>query len=469
MLVSLTILKKACFREYSSSMRVCFEELRHSQTTRCAHTYAYLSWMAETAGATRGIERFLARTNWRNSDQAGFEAFPGGHATGFPSVGGSILHPGNIDAMIDLAKSDSVHPTVKGAIEGLTADQPEGAGHRMVLDRVPEPPDPRKLLEDQAQEIVDSINKEDDPAARQVQQRELARLRGIIANIPEAPEVPRVPPPVSIEIDSLLEQRAELQRWLGELTAEPTTFDVGGAEISAQTPLFKGAAAMDQALEAPTGQKATQAGMAEQLSRNIAEIDNRIAEISPKAEEARAAETPPIAYEFKEPIYTDVGLPPEGEVPLPDGVTANPGGGFDVATKQGTFYAKDAGEATKIAAKYETLTQRKPTIAQEVYRDLVDAGRPDAESRASAALVQAYYEARAARFEGTRGSARDLYEADAPAIEGAQARTRGEARSNAAFNIADNTIRLFRSANASTFMHEMAHSWFEQLMLDARS
>jgi hypothetical protein len=60
----------------------------------------------------------------------------------------------------------------------------------------------------------------------------------------------------------------------------------------------------------------------------------------PEAREAAREQGPAITYEFQKPIYADVGLPPEGEVPLPAGVTPNPGGGFDIATTQGTFYTE---------------------------------------------------------------------------------------------------------------------------------
>jgi hypothetical protein len=77
-----------------------------------------------------------------------------------------------------------------------------------------------------------------------------------------------------------------------------------------------------------------------------------------------------------------------------------------------------------------SLAQRRPTIAADVARQLIAAGRPEDEARAGAALVQAHYEARANRFGGALGSARDLYERDDPLIQaGEEGRARGRSGS----------------------------------------
>ncbi len=120
-------------------------------------------------------------------------------------------------------------------------------------------------------------------------------------------------------------------------------------------------------------------------------------------------------------------------------------------------------EPTAVApAQIVELAQRRPTIARDVERQLVAAGRDAEEARASAALIQAHYEARAARFNGALGRARDLYEADDPTITGvASASRRGS------LNLARNEIRLFQNADASTFIHETGHQWLEEIRRDA--
>ncbi len=109
------------------------------------------------------------------------------------------------------------------------------------------------------------------------------------------------------------------------------------------------------------------------------------------------------------------------------------------------------------------LLQRRPSIQVDVTRQLVDAGRSEVEARASGALVQAHYESRAARFGGALGSARDLYEKEAPSIASAEGRARGR------LNLTDNTITLMKDADASTFMHETMHGWLEELQRDAQN
>jgi hypothetical protein len=144
-----------------------------------------------------------------------------------------------------------------------------------------------------------------------------------------------------VQLDELTQQRQQLTSWLKDvIEGPPTSFRVGGVEVPAQTPLSQLPEAAARGEEAPTGIQAGRASIAEQLRRGIDEIDQRIEKLMPEAREAAREQGPAITYEFQKPIYADVGLPPEGEVPLPAGVTPNPGGGFDIATTQGTFTLK---------------------------------------------------------------------------------------------------------------------------------
>jgi len=131
-----------------------------------------------------------------------------------------------------------------------------------------------------------------------------------------------------------------------------------------------------------------------------------------------------------------------------------------LAVEQGRAAAIELGEAP--ARQIVELSQRRPTIAREVENQLVAAGRPREEAVAHAAIVQAHYEARAARFQGALGRARDLYEREGPTVVGAESAAR-----RGGFNLARNEIGLFRTADASTFMHESAHSWLEEMKRDA--
>ena len=114
--------------------------------------------------------------------------------------------------------------------------------------------------------------------------------------------------------------------------------------------------------------------------------------------------------------------------------------------------------------------QRSPTfIADDVAQKLQAAGRPLEESQAAAALVQAHYEARADRFDGAKGTAQELYAAEAPDIRGGEVGGRGGAAAGKAYLKDGRTvITLFQKADASTFLHETGHAWLEEMLSDAK-
>lgn len=87
-------------------------------------------------------------------------------------------------------------------------------------------------------------------------------------------------------------------------------------------------------------------------------------------------------------------------------------------------------------------------VALDVSRQLQAAGRPKEEADAQGALIASHYEARAARFGGARGSPADLYRAEDPVLRVASS-------------------RLMRDADPSTFMHETARAWLNEMMQDA--
>jgi len=64
------------------------------------------------------------------------------------------------------------------------------------------------------------------------------------------------------------------------------------------------------------------------------------------------------------------------------------------------------------------------SIAADVSRKLLAAGRPAEEANAAAALVQAHYEARAARFGGAKGTAEEMYARDGADIRAGRERAR---------------------------------------------
>jgi len=133
----------------------------------------------------------------------------------------------------------------------------------------------------------------------------------------------------------------------------------------------------------------------------------------------------------------------------------------------------------KNAAKLRELYQRNQSIAADTAKKLMVVGRPEAEAKAAGKLVQALYETHAARFQGEKGSAWQIYQQEAPSIrQGPRARARTGELEQAArgkIRLADPAdpraaralITLFKRADASTFMHETGHDWLERLVRDA--
>lgn len=76
-------------------------------------------------------------------------------------------------------------------------------------------------------------------------------------------------------------------------------------------------------------------------------------------------------------------------------------------------------QTTEPQSTPQEVPAQQPDIAKDVSSKLVNAGRPREEAEAAAALVQAHYEARAARFGGFKGTAQEMYARDAPNIKGA--------------------------------------------------
>jgi hypothetical protein len=108
-------------------------------------------------------------------------------------------------------------------------------------------------------------------------------------------------------------------------------------------------------------------------------------------------------------------------------------------------------------------------IADDVAKKLVNAGRPEDEARAAAGIIQAYYETRANRFAGAKGTPEELYRAEGPDIRGeVKGGPRGEAKGKTRFTASGRKIiTLFDKADASTFIHETGHAWLEDLLDDA--
>ncbi len=124
-------------------------------------------------------------------------------------------------------------------------------------------------------------------------------------------------------------------------------------------------------------------------------------------------------------------------------------------------------------------------IASDLANRLTRLGRPEEEAKAIAQIVASRYQARSEAFGGKRGTAEEMYKRDMPGIvQGKEAKAKApvlaqkeegktlnqpaNARYKFGVNGAKAIIELLKKADASSFMHEMAHHWLEEMMADAK-
>lgn len=129
------------------------------------------------------------------------------------------------------------------------------------------------------------------------------------------------------------------------------------------------------------------------------------------------------------------------------------------------------------AAPARSAEEMRAAIMEDVKKDLVEAGRPEDEAAAASQLIAAYYETKAERFGGKLGTAEEIYAKTAPEIKKGQTRAvavkarefaqkaKGKIRLAKDESLAQ--ITLFKTADASTFIHETGHHWLDDLMKDA--
>lgn len=117
-------------------------------------------------------------------------------------------------------------------------------------------------------------------------------------------------------------------------------------------------------------------------------------------------------------------------------------------------------------------------IAQTVAARLTAAGRPAEEAEVGGALLDAYYNARAARLGGI--DPQQLFAEEGPGIRAGRQRVRATemaqrggrtldqtARGKITFGNGQRVITLLKDADPSTFIHETGHMWLDDLVRDA--
>lgn len=285
--------------------------------------------------------------------------------------------------------------------------------------------------------------------------------------------------------DALSARRDTFRRWIDELDENRR------AEVERTAPHTEEIAALEARLENATPRMAKKytAQLDDLRDARQAAIDDalkgdtpdmaRIREEMQKADYAMRDLAPQVSAAYRD---ARAKMPTEEPVPESAVPPAAPAAAAEApAPAQAEPVAPPAAEPVKptpVPQGALPAELRGPSlhIANDVAEKLTAAGRPVEEANAAAAVVAAHYEARSARFGGAKGTAEDLYRAEAPEVRAgrqpAVARERemasGSKRGSIALRDGRNVITLMKDADASTFMHETAHDWLEELMRDSR-
>jgi len=137
--------------------------------------------------------------------------------------------------------------------------------------------------------------------------------------------------------------------------------------------------------------------------------------------EAQAAAAKAAGVSAKDWNETILGQKPSEQVPSPvvaPAPIAEAGAAPEAASGEPAAVAPAA--APEASAPAADLPSRpvSPEIVADVKKDFIAAGRPPEEAEAIAELTAHFYETRAARFEGNKGTAEEMYEETAPDIRG---------------------------------------------------
>lgn len=123
------------------------------------------------------------------------------------------------------------------------------------------------------------------------------------------------------------------------------------------------------------------------------------------------------------------------------------------------------------------IEEQVAAIKQDMVSRIVAAGRPLEEANAVAQLEAARYRTAAEMFEGKRGTAEELYKYESAKIKEGVSKIkvkekelaqeldqRAKGKIRLAEREAKATITLFKTADASTLIHEKGHEWTDQIL-----
>lgn len=288
---------------------------------------------------------------------------------------------------------------------------------------------------------------------------------------PEAPktihDVAREVDPVTFsQYDALRVRQDSYRQWYSDLR------DKRAAEAEVAAPHADEIADLKDQL-------ANNPGNARSASRKQSALDRLVQERQDFIDAAKKVETPDMATLRKALQNTDYGVRDlatrvgaayrEAETRMPPAPVEEAVAAVETATKSAPEVAENTPQVEPLQEKPQTPPAAPTSITDKVSRDLVAAGRPQEEAEAHAALIDAHYQARSERFGGKLGTAEEMYEKDAAEVRAASGTsTKYRGGYTRATSFAKAVIRLFKEANASTFIHETGHHWLEELLSDAK-
>ena len=320
-------------------------------------------------------------------------------------------------------------------------------------------------------------------AAHEAARTEQSAIVGPMKDVNEIAR--RIEPDLFAKYDDLVNRQTEFRRWIDEFNQPPPE---RFQELNTQR-----ADLQDQLDEHVAGQKGYTGGPeARRLRAQIREVESErqlLSEREVSFKSGEAQETPDLALARKHLMATEIELrdvAPQVRAALMRaaehaGTETVPPPAVEPAAVEAPAAPPLAptqifGEPTALTpAPIKPIAEQKASIAQDVARQLIAAGRPKDEAEASGQIIAARYEARAARLKGLIGTAQELYERESAQIQagkGVEPIKEGELAQGARAKIRllegrRPIITLMKDANASSFIHETGHQFLEEMLRDA--
>jgi hypothetical protein len=287
----------------------------------------------------------------------------------------------------------------------------------------PAPPEPTPDIHAVAREIApqafqefDALAQKKDTFRRWIGELRDARDQDAQANAPHADEIAKLDAQIAEiqqakkggfgKLRSLTDKRDALTAERDTYIAEHTQGDSADMAKVRQQLMETDYRMRDLAGDVSKAYREAEGRMPQQ--EVVAAHETEPAEIAPaEVQTTGAAPAEPIAADRAAP--TAEAVAPAQAAPFESEALAN-------AAKKADEFAGKQATKPETAEPARLPIAHAPSIVADVTDRLVKAGRPAEEAEAAAQVVAAYWETRAARFEGKKGTAAEMYAREAPEI-----------------------------------------------------